>query len=124
MSRLRFWGSALAVALLFALLSAALLPYSRLGLDTEALRWRAWLLTVWTAGVLSVLFGLSGLLGYRLPPGVREVLDAGSLRAVFEARRRAAQAGERGNFAVWLIATGGMLVAIYFAAFTVLGRGG
>jgi hypothetical protein len=116
MSRIRFWGAAVGVALLFALLSALLLPYGWLGLDTEALRWRAWLLTLWTGGAMSVLFGLAGILGYRLPPGVREVLDAGGVRAAMEARKRAREEGRGGNFAVWTVCMGLCLIAIYFVA--------
>jgi hypothetical protein len=120
MTRLRFWGSAIGVALLFSLLSALLLPYSWLGLETEALRWRAWLLTLWTGGAMSVLFGLAGILGYRLPPGVREVVDAGGVRAALEARKRAREEGQGGNFAVWMVLTGLCLIAIYFAAWLLL----
>jgi hypothetical protein len=119
-SRLRFWGSAVLVALLFALASAFLLPYGWLGLETEALRWRAWLLTLWTGGVMSVLFGLAGMLGYRLPPGIREVVDAGSVRAALEERKRAREAGEKGNFASWLVVTGLFMIGIYFVAWQLL----
>ncbi len=116
MNRTRFWGSVVGVALGFALLSALLLPYGWLGLDTESLRWGAWLLTLWTGGAMSVLFGLAGILGYRLPPGVREVIDAGGVRAALEARRRAREEGRAGNFAIWLICMGLCLIAIYFLA--------
>jgi hypothetical protein len=119
-TRVRFWGTAVGVALAFGLLTAVLLPYSWLGLDTEALRWRAWLLTLWTGGAMSVLFGLAALLGYRLPPGVREVVDAGSVRAALEARKRAREEGTAGNFAVWLIVTGFILIALYFIAWFIL----
>lgn len=120
MSAIRFWGSAAGVAAGFAVLSALLLPYAWLGLETEALRWRAWLLTLWTGGAMSVLFGLAGILGYRLPPGVREVIDAGSVRAALDARKRAREEGQGGNFAVWLVVTGLMLIAIYFVAWLLL----
>jgi len=115
-TRVRFWGTAVATALGFSLLTALLLPYARLGLHTEALRWNAWLLTLWTGGAMSVLFGLAGFMGYRLPPGVREVFEAGSVRAALEARKKAREEEGAGNFAVWLIVTGLMLIVIYFVA--------
>lgn len=122
MTRARFWGAAVGVALAYALATALLLPYARLELYTEALRWRAWLLTLWTGGVLSVLFGLAGILGYRLPLGFREVADAGSIGDALEARRRAGSAESTGNFAVWLVVTGLMLIGIYFVAWMMVER--
>jgi hypothetical protein len=116
MTRAKFWAWAVGVALGFALLSALLLPYGWLGLHTEALRWRAWLLTLWTGGAMSVLFGLAGILGYRVPPGVREVLDAGGVGAAMEARKRAREEGRAGNFALWTVCMGLCLIAIYFVA--------
>src|SRR5690606_13729107 len=65
----RFWGWAVGVAIGFALAAALLMPYEALGLATEAERWRAWLLTLWTGGVLCILFGISGLLGVVVPVG-------------------------------------------------------
>jgi hypothetical protein len=121
-SRARFWGTVLGVALLYTLLTALLLPFDRLGAATEALRWRTWLLTLWTGGVLCVLFGLAGLLGYRLPPGFREVAEAGSLRAAMRARAAARERGEGGNFAVWLMALGVVLVGVYFVVWAVVER--
>ncbi|CAN5844670.1 hypothetical protein BH23GEM6_BH23GEM6_14830 [soil metagenome] len=116
MTSFRFWGTAAATATIYSLLTALLLPYARLGLYTEALRWNAWLLTLWTGGAMSVLFGLAGFMGYRLPPGVREVVEAGSVRAALEARKQAREEKGSGNFAVWLIVTGLMMIVIYFAA--------
>jgi hypothetical protein len=121
--RRRFWGSALVVALAFALAAALFLPYERLRLVTEADRWRAWLLTLWTGGVMAVLFGAAGLLGYGDRIGFREVREAGSLQAAIERRRaqqRAPDAGFHANFAWWLVSTGGVLIGIYFAAWVVL----
>ena len=110
---LRFWGSAVAA------LAAWLLPYRALGLDSAALRWQAWLLTVWTAGVIAICFGLAGLVGYGAPLGVREVAEAGSLTGAMEARRLARRGtGARGGLAGWLIATGAALVGIYFVAWS------
>ena len=121
--RRRFWGSAVAVALAFALAAALFLPYRQLHLDTEAERWRAWLLTLWTGGVMAVLFGAAGLLGYADRIGFREVREAGSLHEALERRRaqqRAPDGGFHGNFAWWLVSTGVLLIGLYFAAWTVL----
>lgn len=120
---LRFWGSAAAAALLFAVAAALLLPYEALGLATEAARWRAWLLFLWTGGVMCVLFGVTGLLGFLSPAGVREVVEAGSVTKAMEERRAARRTGGggfHGNFAWWLVATGGLLIATYFAVWGIL----
>jgi len=119
----RFWGWAVGVAIGFALAAALLMPYEALGLATEAERWRAWLLTLWTGGVLCILFGISGLLGVVVPVGVREVVEAGSVTRAVEERRsswRRGEGGFHGNFAWWLVATGALLVALYFVSWAVL----
>ena len=117
---LRFWGSAILVALLFSAATALLLPYDALRLWTEPERWRAWLLTMWTGGVLAVLFGLSGLFGVASPLGFREVAEAGSVMKAMETRHRArsAQPAFYQNFAWWLVFTGLMLIVVYFAAWS------
>jgi hypothetical protein len=123
----RFWGSAIAVAAGFAAAAALLLPYDALGLGTEAERWRAWLLTVWTAGVMAALFGASAVIGAGIPLGYREVAEAGSvmeaLRMRHGTRRGTRRAPERfhRNFAWWLVCTGGLLIALYFGAWTMGG---
>lgn len=119
----RFWGSAVAVVLVFALAAALLLPYEALQLRTEADRWRAWLLTLWTGGVMGVLFGLAGLLGFVSPVGVRDVVEAGSVARAKEERRTSLSAGLsgfHGNFAWWMISTGALLIGLYFASWTIL----
>lgn len=118
--RLRFWAWALGVAAAVALGAALLLPYEALGLRTEPQRERAWLLTVWTAGVLAVLFGATARIGMRAV-GFRDVEAAGSVPAAVEARRRTARADAGWGLDLWLIATGAILVGIYFAGWLVLG---
>lgn len=121
----RFWGSALLLAAAVALGAAYGLPYERLRLDTALEQRRAWLLTLWTVGVLAILFGASGLLAFAAPLGFREVAEAGTLTGAQEARRQA-QGGTDGfhrNFAWWLVSFGGLMVALYFAAWSLdLGR--
>jgi hypothetical protein len=118
---LRFWGWAVGAALLFAAAAALLLPYGALGLRTPAERERAWLLTVWTTGVLAVLFGLTARVGGLRGIGLREVAEAGSVREAIEARRRSESAELTRRADVWIITFGGALIAIYFAGWLVLG---
>jgi hypothetical protein len=122
---LRFWGSAVALALAVTLAAGVLLPYEALQLETQVERLRAWLLAVWTAGVMAVLFGLSGLIAYGGAIGFRDVVEAGSMKAALEARAKAARAagglGFHGNFAWWLVSTGALLIAFYFVAWIALG---
>jgi len=119
-SRLRFWGSAVAVALIFAALTAAFFPYESLRLRTPAERERAWLLTLWTAGVVSILFGLSARLGAFGGIGMREVVEAGSIQEASRRHRERLKAGQEDEFAstfdAWLIVTGLILIGVYFAA--------
>ncbi|HEX2095493.1 MAG TPA: hypothetical protein VHG28_24065 [Longimicrobiaceae bacterium] len=119
---LRFWGWALGVAAGIAVGAALLLPYEALGLRSEAERERAWLLTVWTAGVLTLLFGLSARLGAARGVGVREVLEAGSVREAMESRRRAERTEVARGFDVWVMTVGGLLIGIYFAGWILLTR--
>jgi hypothetical protein len=120
-----FWASAVLAATAFAVLAPHLLPYGRLGLETQAERERAWLLTVFCAGVLAVLFGVSAALG--VGPKMlafRDVADAGSVIAAKEQARRAGALrptrGYSGNFALWTVAVGGFLLAIYFGLWLTL----
>lgn len=117
---LRFWAWAAGAAAAVALAAALFLPYEAIGLRTEPERERAWLLTVWTAGVAAVLFGATARIGRR-GVGLRDVLDAGSVPAAVEARRRAEGGGAGELLDVWLVATGGILVGIYFAGWLLLG---
>jgi hypothetical protein len=111
-----FWGSAVAVALAFAGAAALFLPYDALQLATRPERVRAWLLTLWSVGVIAVLFGISGLIAFSSPIGFRDVYEAQSVTGALETRRqlRAAQPGFHRNFAWWLICTGVLLIVIYF----------
>lgn len=124
MSRVgRFWVTVVLVVLVFAVASALLLPYEALQLRTEAERWQAWLLTLWTGGVMSILFGLSGLLGFLSPVGVREVVEAGSVAKAMETLksvRQLAGGDFHGNFAWWLVSTGAVLIAVYFVSWWIL----
>jgi hypothetical protein len=117
---LRFWGSALVLAALFTAATAYLFPFDALRLVTGPDRQRVWLLTLWTAGVMSILFGLAGLLGYGGPIGYGEVQEAGSFAEARERRRLARRdaPGFYRNFAWWLVCTGALLVAAYFAAWS------
>jgi hypothetical protein len=112
----RFWIAAVAVAGAWAVASSVFFPYEALGLETGAERGRAWLLILWTSGVMAICFGAAGIISYAGPMGYKEVAEAGSLVQALEARRRAKR--ELGslytNFAWWLMATGAILVAIYF----------
>lgn len=118
-SGLGFWAWAVGVAAAIAAAAALLLPYEAIGLRTAAERERAWLLTVWTAGVMAVLFGLTARIGAR-GVGLRDVADAGSVRGALEARRRAERTGSGPGLDLWIVATGGILVGIYFAGWLVL----
>jgi hypothetical protein len=120
----RFWGLAVGAAALFALLSALLLPFDVLGIHTAAERQRAWLLTLWTAGVLAILFGAAALLGAFGGIGAREVIAAGSVHEAVDreqkARRRWGGASFHTSFAWWTITTGALLIVIYFVAWIAL----
>ena len=112
----RFWGSAVGAAAVFALLVPVLFPFRALGLDPAADRARIWLLTVFCAGVMALLFGASGALGGRFL-GVRDVYFASGIRAAVEHHREAGKALKgRGwmNAGGWTIAFGASLIAIYF----------
>jgi len=121
-SSLRFWGSAVLAAAAFAALVPLLFPFGALGLDRAADRTRIWLLTVFCAGVMLVLFGLSGWLGSRFL-GVRDVVEAKSATIAIE-RQRQSREGRAGygwrNAGGWTVAMGASLVIIYFVLWMVL----
>src|SRR5690606_10308160 len=81
MSRPRFWTAAVLLPLAFALATYWLFPYGSLGLEGVEDRHRAWLLTLWTAGVMAICFGGAGILSSITPLGFRDVAEAGSLLA-------------------------------------------
>ena len=115
-SALRFWGSAVLAAILFAAAAPLLFPFRALGLDPAADRPRIWMLTVFCAGVMALLFGLSGMLGGRFL-GLRDVLEHRSATIAIE-RERQARDGSRArgarNPGAWTVAAGASLIAIYF----------
>jgi hypothetical protein len=79
---LRFWATAGAVAVGWAVATSALFPYEALGLETGAERGRGWLLTLWTSGVMAICFGVAGMLGYAAPLGFKEAARAARGRIV------------------------------------------
>jgi len=115
---LTFWGSALGVAMAFAGLVPVLFPFRALGLVTEADRERVWLLVVFAAGIVAILFGAAALLGGPKMITLRDVVERGGVtqaRAARDATERARLERPRyGNAALWMLATGAFLVAIYF----------
>lgn len=119
-----FWSSALLAAVAVGGLIAIAFPYGLLDIETPADRERAWLLTTWTAGVLAICFGGAGLLSTLSPVSFRDVAEAGSVPAAIEAHR-AARLGREPlfyNFAGWTVATGFLLLVVYFGGWLVLGR--
>jgi hypothetical protein len=117
MNQKRFWISAIGGAVVFAALMALLFPYRSLGMTTLPEMQRAWLLTVFTGGVMAICFGVSGLLSAVSPVTFSEVHDAGSVTAALDARREARRqlASPFYNFAGWTVSTGIFLILIYFA---------
>lgn len=113
---IRFWVSAVAVAVGWAVLASACFPYDAVGAETGADRARIWLLTLWSSGVMAICFGVAGILGYSTPLGFKEVADAGSLTQAMEERRRMRRTvgSLHSNFAWWLMVTGAVLILIYF----------
>lgn len=121
-SALRFWGSAVLVAIVFAALVPVLFPFRAVGMDPAVDRTRIWLLTVFCTGVMALLLGGSGLIGGR-GMGLRDVLDAKSATIAIERQRQVRAAlTERGwrNAGGWTVAAGGSLIAIYFVLLAVL----
>ncbi len=118
-----FWGTSLAVAGAFSAAAAWLLPYEWLGLASAAEKRRAWLVTLWSGGVFGLLLGVSALLGVFTGLGLRDLLRFETLKSVREASDERARlwrdslaAGFHGNFGWWTVATGGLLILAYFAA--------
>lgn len=121
---LRFWGSSAGAAIAFSALVPVLFPFRALNMDPVAERDQVWLLMVFTAGVMMVLFGASGLISGRRAIGVRDVVEAGGVRQALdrasERDERRAAGGYTGNAAVWSIATGALLLAAYAALWLAL----
>lgn len=122
---LTFWGSSLGVAMAFAGLVPVLFPFHRLGLVTDADRDRVWLLVVFTAGVMAILFGAAAWVGGPRMLTLRDVVESGGIARAREQREKADRArAERpryGNPASWAVATGGFLIAIYFVLWMLQG---
>ncbi|HYH79342.1 MAG TPA: hypothetical protein VEX86_06085, partial [Longimicrobium sp.] len=107
----------------FALLVPVLFPFRALGLDPAADRARIWMLAVFCAGIMALLFGASGALGVRYL-GVRDVYFSHGVADAVERHRQAGAAQrQRGwmNAGVWTVAFGASLIAIYFVLFLALG---
>jgi hypothetical protein len=120
---LKFWGSAALVAIAFAALVPVLFPFRALGMDPALERDHVWLLMVFTAGMMMVLFGASGLIAGKRSVGVRDVVEAGGVRQALDRaaeREERRAAGYTSNAAVWTIATGALLLAAYFALWVAL----
>ena len=118
-----FWGSAAGAGIAFALLVPVLFPFRALGLDPSADRPRIWLLTVFCAGVMAVLFGASGLAFGRFL-GLRDVLEAKSATIAIERHRQVREGLSGGgwrNAGGWTVAAGMSLLVIYFVLLAVLG---
>jgi hypothetical protein len=119
-----FWGSAAFAAAAFAVF-APLLLLQLLGPMMDTDRERIWMLTVFCGGVMALLFGTSGMLGATSYMTVRDVKDAGSvMEAIKRQHNRRTDRGGNGpytrNFAIWVIATGAILMAIYSALWLTL----
>ena len=117
-----FWGSAALFAAAFAALAPLLLPYGALRLVTEADREHAWLLTVFCAGVMAILFGLSGLAGTLHYIGVRDVAESGSVIEALKQRARVRRESRpfMRSFGAWTVAAGVFLIAAYFVLWIAL----
>jgi hypothetical protein len=116
---LRFWGSAVGGAAAFALLVPLLFPFRALGLDPAADRARIWMLAVFCAGVMALMFGLSGLLGGRFL-GTRDVYFARGVATAVDWHQKSGAVPRRGwlNAGSWTLAFGATLIAIYFVLLT------
>jgi len=120
-SALRFWGSALLAAAAFAALVPLLFPFRALGLDPAADRTRIWLLAVFCAGVMALMFGLSGALGGRYL-GTRDVYFARGVTQAVDWHQKAGAVPRRGwlNAGVWTLAFGASLIVLYFVLWIAL----
>jgi hypothetical protein len=120
-SPLRFWGSAVAAAVVFSAVVPLVFPYEALRLVTPEDQRRAWLLTVFCGGVMMVLFGMSALLSGPIGGvGIRDVHEAGSVTRAMEAARERRRQTHVGSFATWVVAAGGALVGCYFVLWLTL----
>lgn len=119
----RFWGTAAGVSIAFAAVVPVLFPFRTIGLDPAVDRERIWLLCVFTMALMLMTFGLSALGGGLRRIGVGDVLAAGGVRearARMELGTRGQSEGYTRNFAAWCIATGALLMIIYFVLYAAL----
>jgi hypothetical protein len=120
----RFWITSVIAALVLGALVAVGFPFGLLGVADGIERERAWLLTIWTLGVMSVCFGVSGLAATLSPISVRDIAERGSVVGAIEARRESRRdraANPFYNFAGWITTTGFFLLLVYFAGWLLLG---
>lgn len=122
MQRRTVWIRASVAAVAVAALAGLLPLVPALRAHTGAERGRVWLLTVWTAGVLAILFGAAGWISGFRGLGFRDVASAGSVEAAAEQKRARDRLAPQG-FAPGVVLTGIVLVLIYFAGWLVLRRG-
>jgi hypothetical protein len=109
-------------AVVFAVLARLLFPFGALGLESAGERARVWLLTVFCAGVMALMFGLSGALGSRYL-GIRDVYFARGVTQAVDWHQKAGAVPRRSrwlNAGVWTLAFGASLIAIYFVLLTAL----
>lgn len=116
---LRFWGSAAAASIGFP----ALVPLLIAVADPVEDHRFVWLLTVFTAGVMLMLFGLAALISGRRSVGLRDVIEAKGVGAALARARqdRTESAAYTSNAAVWCVVTGALLFAAYLALWMALG---
>ena len=118
---LRFWGSAAGASIAFAALVPVLFPFGAMGIPPEEHQF-TWLVTVFSIGVLMVLFGLSAWIGGRRSVGLRDVIEAGGVQqALNRAGAREEERPYTQNAAAWCVVTGVLLLLIYFVLFAALG---
>jgi hypothetical protein len=121
----RFWPTALLAAVVIAGLLAVAFPYGSLGIETLADRQRAWLLTVWTVGVMAICFGVTGLLAVLSPISFRDISESVSVTAAIDAHREVRRQHSSSRFfngAGWTVTTGFFLLLFYFGGWFIIGR--
>jgi Na+/melibiose symporter-like transporter len=115
---LRFWGSAAGACIAITALAPVIIA-----LSPAEDRQRVWLLTVFTGGVMLVLFGAAALISGRKSVGLRDVIEAkGVGPALARVRQdRTESPAYTHNAAAWCVVTGALLIAAYFALWMALG---
>ncbi len=121
----RFWAISLLVAAALGALLAVAFPYGPLGIESVADRQRAWLLSVWTAGVMAICFGATGLMAVLSPISFRDISESTSVTAAIDAHREVRRQHSSSRFynaAGLTVATGFCLLLVYFAGWLIIGR--